>query len=218
MSTISNKWMLVLLCIVLFAPFQRTVVMRGAITSIFKEGSLSMARPSLREIWHIASFDRTIREKVAIELLTSWPIPDYRDGQLGYWFFYYASFGPPPAKEFKLFPPGWVVWIAASDGTISGPKRVIPQEVGLFAQEGESFATHNWPESWTMEMADQKREKLLKSYDNVVSIWEGKKGDYSAAALPEVADFRKRFAELTEPPLLVCYRTLGRSFFEWIGL
>jgi hypothetical protein len=175
-----------------------------------------MVKLSVAEIRQIAWFDQTIREKVAIELLASWPIPEQGKNGVGFWFFYYASFGPPPAKEFKLYPPCWRVWISQDDGAISQLERIEPKHVGLDVKERQPFATHAWPRDWTLEVADRKRAELLEAYETVLPLWQKRKGEQ--ADLPEVADFRKRFLELTEPPLIPCYRALGKNFFAWLGV
>jgi hypothetical protein len=178
--------------------------------------SRETSRRSPGEIWHIASFDQSIRSKVALELLASWPIPDRQGGSVGFWFFYYASFGPPPRKEFSLYPPSWVVWIAP-DGTISQLRRLRPPEVALSVPEGESFATYAWPSSWTIEESDEKRNGLLRAYAQAVVAWELRPSGPSPADGPLLVDFRRRFLELTPSPLLPCYRALGGAFFKWIG-
>lgn len=179
--------------------------------------SRETSRRSMGEIWHIASFDQTIRSRVAIELLTSWPIPARRGTSVGFWFFYYASFGPPPRKEFSLYPPSWIVWVA-QDGSISQLRRVQPHELALEVREGEPFATYAWPPSWTIEEADKKRNDLLLAYGKAVAAWEQRPGNPSPADGQLITDFRRRFLELTPAPLLPCYRALGSAFFTWIGL
>jgi hypothetical protein len=174
-----------------------------------------MTARSVEELWRIAAFDQSIHARVAWELLASWPIPVREDADLGYRFFYYAAFGPPPAKVYKLWPPSWIVHIA-TDGTVSGLRRITPQDAGLSVAEGEPFATFSWPSSWTVEEADRKREELLKSYDAAVSAWVT---DVPASAGGKpVADFRRRFLELTQSALLPCYRTLGNAFFPWASV
>jgi hypothetical protein len=184
--------------------------------SVMNESRVARRR-SLGEIWHIASFDPAIRSKVALELLASWPIPDRRGASVGFWFFYYASFGPPPAKELSLYPPSWVVWIPP-DGSISELRRVRPQEVALSVREGEPFAKYSWPPNWTIEEVDKKRNDLLLAYDRALAAWEQSSGRPSPADGQLIADFRRRFLELTPAPLLPCYRALGSAFFAWIGL
>jgi hypothetical protein len=154
---------------------------------------------------------------VALELIASWPIPGHRDGALGYSFFYYASFGPPPAKSFKLYPPSWVAWLLAADGSVHELRHTEPKEVGLDAKRGEPFATHCWPEHWTVEEADQKRKDLLAAYDAVVDFWEQRRRP-SRSETEMLENFRRRFLEITEPPLLPCYQALGREFFQWLGI
>src|SRR5262245_50552114 len=91
-------------------------------TTRFPEGP-TMTLRTTQELWKIAWFDRTIRARVALELLASWPIPVRVTEQIQFRFFYYASFGPPPAKQFKLYPPCWEAWIAA-DGTVEKLHRI----------------------------------------------------------------------------------------------
>jgi hypothetical protein len=168
-------------------------------------------------IWEIASFDRKIRAYVALELVASWPIPGHHDGALRYSFFYYASFGPPPAKSFKLYPPSWVVWILAADGSIHQLRHIQPKQIGLDGKPDEPFATHAWPPEWTVEEADQKRKDLLAAYDRVVAFWEAQRRPTSSDT-ELLADFRRRFLEITPPALLPCYQLLGREFFQWTGI
>ena len=176
-----------------------------------------MTLRTTQELWKIAWFDRTIRARVALELLASWPIPVGVTEQIQFRFFYYASFGPPPAKQFKLYPPCWEAWIAA-DGTVEKLHRIQPREAGLGAEQGQPFAAHSWPTDWTLEAADQKRVDLLAAYDRVIPLWLAREPTRAAAEARVVTDCRQRFLELTEPPLVPCYQALGRDFFDWIGI
>ncbi len=176
-----------------------------------------MSRRPLREIWRTACFDKEIRAKIALEMLCSWPAPYRREGDLGYWFFYYGAFGPPPATAFKLYPPSWIVLIAA-DGGIAEPKRIRPGDVGLAAPEAEPFASHSWPTHWSIEEADRKRDELLAAYDVVVAAWEARPKRDSPSDDKLAEDFRHRFMELTPTALLPCYRALGQGFFQWVDV
>lgn len=175
-----------------------------------------MARIPAAKIWQIASFDKQIRSRVALELLCSWPAPNFRAGSLGCWFFYYASFGPPPAKEFKLYPPSWTVWILASNGSVRDLKRVQPRDVGLTVKEGEPFAAYSWPKSLTSEIADRKRGELFERYDSLLPVLEARRTKLSGSELRDVEDFRSIFLELTPQPLLPCYKILGADFFRLV--
>lgn len=170
------------------------------------------------EIWRIAYFDAGIRAKVANELLASRPIPARRDGELGFWFFYHASFGPPPAPVKQLYPPSWRVFIAADDGGVAQLEIVKPDDLGLPVPERQPFATHAWPSSWTLDEANRKREELLAAYDAAVPAWEAWERAGGPAPGQDADDFRARFLELVEPPYLPCYRALGPSFFRWAGV
>jgi hypothetical protein len=182
------------------------------------EEGQGVAHLTAHEAWEIAAFDSSIRSKVALELLPSWPIPDSRDGGFGYWFFYYGFYGPPPAVEFQVYPPSWRVWISGTDGSVSELERIQPENAGLQVEEGEPFATHSWPESWSVDDADRKRVELLTAYAEVIAVWANREGEPPSRDAAELSRFRERFLELTPPPLLPCYSTLGRDFFGWLGL
>jgi hypothetical protein len=177
----------------------------------------------VRRIWEIAYFDPQIRARVALELRASRPIPVHEQGsdpapRLMYRFFYFAAYGPPPAPRAKLWPPSWWVWIDAETGAIRGPEERVPQDFGIDGPRDQPFADHAWPKEWTWQDADRKREELLADYDRVVPLWDAavRAGKAQPGAGP--ADFRARFLELTEPPLLPCYRLLGPDFFAWVGI
>jgi hypothetical protein len=177
-----------------------------------------MSGRPVEKIWQIASFDPSIRGKVALELVASWPIPaGQRNAQLGYWFFYYAMFGPPPAPNQKVWPPSWKVWIDAQTGEISDLMGTTAREMGLEVPDGEPFATHVWPKDWTYEDAERKRQELLAAYDAVVRLWE-KLPASAVGSLPEVVRFRELFRDLTPGALMPCYKVLGPDFFRWVGL
>jgi len=169
------------------------------------------------KIWAIASFDARIRAKVALELTASWPIPSQRRMALGFWFFYYASFGPPPALRFTLYPPSWAVWIGAVNGSIWQLRRVRPTQVGLNVREGHPLGAHQWPRDWTIEIADRKREELFESYDNILPMWV-RRAERVQGVSAQIRAFRQSFLDLTQPALLPCYRALGESFFSWVGV
>ena len=172
----------------------------------------------VRNIWETAAFDEKIREKVALELVVSWPIAAHRDGHLGYWFFYYAMFGPPPAPQQKIWPPSWRVWIDGTTGAISDLRRTTAREAGLQdIPDGTPFTAHVWPKNWTVDEVDHKRVHLLAAYDRVIATWN-RKTAASGVNLPEVEQFKVAFQEITPPLLLPCYRTLGADFFRWLGL
>src|SRR5262245_59926837 len=104
-----------------------------------------------QRIWEIAYFDRTIRASVALELSASCLIPAHdEEGRFGCRFFYYASFGPPPAPVKKLWPPSWWVWIDAETGAITELEDREPKDFGLAGPRDQPFATHAWPKEWTV--------------------------------------------------------------------
>lgn len=174
---------------------------------------------STSKIWQIASFDRRIRSKVALELICSWPAPAMRDRVFGAWFFYYTAFGPPPAKEFNLYPPSWVAWLRFSDGSVQDLRRVSPRDVGLLAKEGEPFATFSWPKNLSYDLAEKKRAELFDSYDAVLPrFWEASGNKPTSSGKLRIQDFQGLFLELTPSPLLPCYRTLAPEFFKWTQL
>jgi hypothetical protein len=177
------------------------------------EGGKTVSSSSTAAIWDVALADKSIRAVVALELLASWPIPVRVDGGHVYSFFYYACWGPPPAKEAKLWPPAWRVQIAP-DGTPGKPENVEPKVLGIDKPPGEPFATYAWPTSGSVDEADAKRNALLAGYDAVLPIWLAR----GPADQPPVVAFRKQFLELTEPPLLPVYLTMGPDFFTWLGV
>jgi hypothetical protein len=177
------------------------------------KGSKAMSKLGTEAIFQVASTNDSIRNVVARELLVSWPIPRRIAAEHVFAFFYYASWGPPPAKSSKLYPPQWRVEIL-EDGRPGKPERVEPKALGIDAPPAEPFATHAWPATWTVDQASEKRRALLAAYDAVLPIWL-QRGSSSA---PSVVAFRRQFLELTEPPLLPVYLTLGPDFFAWVGV
>jgi hypothetical protein len=177
------------------------------------EGTEVMAKLGTEAVYQVAFTHDSIRNVVARELLVSWPIPRRLAAGHAFAFFYYASWGPPPAKSSKLYPPQWRVEILAN-GTPGKPERVEPKVIGIAAPPGEPFATHAWPATWTVNQANDKRRALLAAYDAVLPIWL-QRGSSDAAS---VVAFRRQFLELTEPPLLPAYLSLGADFFAWVGI
>lgn len=178
-----------------------------------------MKQITVHEAHQIALFDRSIRSVVAAEPVPSWPIPLREAGeQRKFQVFYYSLYGPPPALVFTIYPPNYVAEIAA-DGTTTAPFRVTPEQIGLHgAVRGEPFATHAWPAEWTWQIGDAKRIALDEVFEAMVRLWVRDVKASSPAASDVVAQFRQQFLELVEPPLLPCYRALGRPFFAWAGI
>jgi hypothetical protein len=177
------------------------------------EGGKAVSNSSTSAIWQVALTDPGIRAHVALEQLVSWPIPLRVEGGHAFAFFYYASWGPPPAKESKLYPPAWRVQLSPA-GVPGKPERVEPRVLGIDKPAGEPFATHPRPTTGTVAEADARRAALLAGYDAVLPIWLAR----GSADQPPVVAFRKQFLALTEPPLLPVYLTMGPDFFTWLGI
>lgn len=172
-----------------------------------------MPHPSVRQVYEVASTGAAIREKVALELSASWPVPIRKAGGYAFKFFYYRLSGPPRKPSFDIYPPVMVVEIDA-DGRPDVPADVSPATLGLRSPPGVVLGTHAWPASWTQSQIDAKVVGLLEAYDRMIPLWLS----HGSAADPRGEDFARRFVELSEPTLLPYYRALGPDFFAWIGL
>jgi hypothetical protein len=172
---------------------------------------------TVEQVWKIGNFSARIRKEVALELLASWPIPYVLpNGSIGFLFFYYASFGPPPAEEQQLYPPSWLARIGRENGSVEALNRIEPAEVDLYVPKGVPFAVHRWSPNVTLVETEKKRVTFLKEYEQVVTIWETASFKELPIGHPVIDSFREYFLQFTEPPYFPCYRKLSPVFFSWL--
>jgi hypothetical protein len=164
----------------------------------------------------IGSLDPRIRSKVAVELESSWPIPTRVGPALELRFFYYARYGPPPAEYDDLYPPSWWAAISAETGKVLRVTKGRPSEFGIAGPPDKPFARHAFPTEWTPAAVATMKEQMLHLLDDIVAAWV--QGDNRREVATMKAHFAKLFVPLAAPPLIVCYRSVSRPFYDWVGI
>ena len=165
-----------------------------------------------------ANVDKLIRKKVALELGSSWPIPCSLHGKPALAFFYYASFGPPPAKQDDIYPPSWLVILETQGGTIASIEKKPVEFYGLSGPGDRPIGQHACPEAWTFEDVTAKKHALFGLTEGLLSAWL----EPRPAQQPEVDKWKKDyvalFTQLVPKFQVCCYKAVSPAFYNWVRL
>ncbi|HYN44254.1 MAG TPA: hypothetical protein VE129_20935, partial [Thermoanaerobaculia bacterium] len=80
---------------------------------------------------------------------------------------------------------------------------------------GEIIGLHVLAQGLTADGYAAKRERLFSLYDRLAASFV--KGEQRAANGGAAREFREVFFSLTEKPLALYYRVVGRAFFDWVN-
>ena len=165
------------------------------------------------EAHQILSFNEAIRQKVALELSPSVPIPFRQKAALSYRAFYYHLSPTKVRMAFEVYPPNWLATIAAADGALLDLELHEPPYYGLPVKANEAFATHQFKYHYTLDEVEQKNDEMYALIDKLIPQWE--------AGTPidghEAREFLTLFKELAPAPLWPCYKKLS-DFYHWVEL
>jgi hypothetical protein len=169
-------------------------------------------------IYKILQFDDTIRSQIANEMTASLPIPSFDGTKLYALAFYFARMGLPPAENYDLYPPTWLVKVDWTTGRTLEIEEKEPADFGIAGDRFRPFAKVSYREmnraATQRNLGDvvERTKELLEKYDHVVPIWtQGKVIDRLNANA-----FMNLFTSLTELPLRGVYSLLGGGFFGWL--
>jgi hypothetical protein len=173
---------------------------------------------TVAEAYQKANVDRLIRRKVALELGSSWPIPFSLQGKPALAFFYYASYGPPPAKKDDIYPPNWLAIIEIEVGSIVSIDKKPVDFYRLNGPGDVPIGKFAYPETWSLEVMGKKKESFFDLTGRLLNAWLDKVSVGSADLEKQKQDYLLVFAELVPPFQVPCYEAVNPTFFKWLAI
>jgi len=144
----------------------------------------------------------------------SFPIPALRADQVQIVFLYCRPLFRPPQPA-KLFPPDNMLTMNAQ-GEFVELRPVSPTEFGQSHKPDEFIGTYAMPEGMTSEQCLQKMDRLYHLYDGLLPEFYARPSSEGRESRTAAKEFKELFGLLSEQPLELYYRIVGRDFFNWI--
>jgi hypothetical protein len=143
------------------------------------------------------------------------PVPGRAQRPLRIAFMYCPSQALPGVN--RLAPPNQVVWLDPRNGALMAVSAVTPQSFGQQHPPREPLGEFRLPEGMTADNYLALRERLFQLYDLLHPVWvEGlPKGD-RAPWQANAREFLQIFGQISEPPLIPYYYSLGKAYFDWL--
>lgn len=143
------------------------------------------------------------------------PVPARDDRPLRIAFMYCPSQALPGVN--RLAPPNQVVWLDPKTGALIAVRAVTPQSFGQQHPPREVLGEFRLPPGMTADNYLALRERLFQLYDLLFPAWAQPASQPDKALLQASArEFLQIFGQISEPPLLPYYHSLGRSYFDWV--
>jgi hypothetical protein len=156
-------------------------------------------------------------EQVSEQSRQSLPMPiPARDGRpLRIAFMYCPSQALPGVN--RLAPPDQVVWLDPHSGALIAVRAVTPQSFGRQDPPREVLGEFRLPPGMTADNYLALRERLFELYDRLFPLWTRSTTPPQDEVLQATArEFLQIFGQISEPPLIPYYYSLGVAFFDWV--
>ncbi|MES9814411.1 MAG: hypothetical protein ABW161_10630 [Candidatus Thiodiazotropha sp.] len=142
------------------------------------------------------------------------PLP-YRSGSNMFVVFMFCGCRPSPQGRL-LLPPGYIAWIDASRGVLQELRAVTQDVFGIQHDPNQFLGMYSGPENIPPGDVRAYTEHFYNIYDNLLALYFTEQSSHKAGQ--DVKEFRRLFGLLAEPILEPYYRTIGKAFFDWIGV
>ena len=143
------------------------------------------------------------------------PVPAREDRPLRIAFMYCPSQALPGVN--RLAPPTQVVWLDPKTGALIAVRAVTPQSFGRQDPPREVLGEFRLSPGMTADQYLALRERLFQLYDLLFPVWVQSSSQQDKALLQASArEFLQIFGQISEPPLIPYYHSLGRVYFDWV--
>lgn len=143
------------------------------------------------------------------------PVPARDDRPLRIAFMYCPSQALPGFN--RLAPPSQVVWLDPRTGALIAVRTVTPQSFGQQHSPNEPLGEFRLPPGMTADNYLALRERLFQLYDLLFPAWVQPSAQQDKALLQASArEFLQIFGQISEPPLIPYYHSLGLAYFDWV--
>ena len=143
------------------------------------------------------------------------PVPARSDRPVSIAFMFCPSQALPGVN--RLAPPDTMVWLDPRNGELLALKPVTPQSFGQQHPPRELLGEFRLPDGMTGEQYLALRERLFQLYDLLFPAWVLSSTPQGHANLQAAArEFLQIFGQVSEPPLIPYYYTLGVAYFDWV--
>lgn len=143
------------------------------------------------------------------------PVPARDDRPVRIAFMYCPSQALPGLN--RLAPPNQMVWLDPTTGDLLALKPVTPQSFGQQHPPREPLGEFRLPPGMTADQYLALRERLFQLYDLLFPPWAQNLPPQEPAHLQGAArEFLQIFGQISEPPLIPYYYTLGVAYFDWV--
>jgi len=144
------------------------------------------------------------------------PVPAREDRPLRIAFMYCPSQALPGVN--RLAPPNQVVWLDPKSGALIAVRLVTPQSFGRQDPPREPLGEFRLPPGMTADHYLALRERLFQLYDLLFPAWAQLSPQPQDKALLQASarEFLQIFGQISEPPLIPYYYSLGLAYFDWV--
>jgi len=160
------------------------------------------------------------RDKILLtlpnETYQSYPIllPPWRNGGPPLAAFLYGVLRSIPKEGRHFLAPQLLVTLDATTGEVDGRKKVTPRDLGVSQEPGAPIGVHVLAQGLTAEEYTKARVRLFELYDILAAAFV--LGEDPRRNARRAVEFRELFFRLSEKPLAIYYRSVGRTFFGWL--
>lgn len=143
------------------------------------------------------------------------PVPARSDRPVSIAFMFCPSQALPGVN--RLAPPNAMVWLDPRNGELLAIKPVTPQSFGQTHNPREPLGEFRLAEGMTGDQYLALRERLFQLYELLYPAWAKDAAPQAHATLQAAArEFLQVFGQVSEPPLIPYYYTLGVAYFDWV--
>jgi hypothetical protein len=113
-----------------------------------------------------------------------------------------------------FFVPDLLAILDATSGDVKERRNVVPRDLGVSDDPGKVAGLHVLGKGMTADEYVARRKRLFELYDELAAAFLG--NDDPSRFARDALEFRNLFFQVSEAPLAVYYRAVGRDFFGWI--
>jgi hypothetical protein len=179
---------------------------------------MGKALPALKDVERLIKAG-SLHAKGALpaEGYQTYPIPVPGPSGLRVAFLYAAADVVVPLAGPLVRSPSYIGFVNAETARFDELRAFHAAEVGLGHLEGQQLGQCPGEEAWEAPEVAAKEKRLYQGYDAILGSFAAGIAPLPVETKRAAAEFAAVFEELAEAPLMPFYRTVGRSFFAWLG-